>query len=537
MGNEGAADQWSWADFQDPRELEVSVNEGDAGREEEGWDLVAEEEAPRSPGSPASSLFPGLSEPSVCGQSRKRGRPPGIRGSHAYRRSLREAQAQGNADGAHSQRAASERAVPARKARQEKMQAVKLARASSSNSIVPAGAGVAEGQLVPLIRDSDASARLGSALQCRALNAALSTFSQGIVFAVGPAAPNDPMAKFASELLPAAPSYCPSLRSESREAAEATEADRVLDHFFHPYRTYNSMTTDADRAGVTRTQVRREIIRSAACMHLLTYKLWGNMFSRIHNMVRAGSTHLGLMVAVCFRFDETPMKIPLKDFLSLTMSISGKADEQLPRLEHSKQKQLCKVLQTEVMVAALLQHKETGQTVLMSGAVPIPLQILERQTAKTYTACLEDCMKFPGLEAAACSFRHKMFVFCTDEFSSNDLSQFGLQARHPGWARIPSLCDVHKASTIQGRVFDLSGLAISGAINFALSMLPSGSLGRLQQMLRKVIADKFSPGWWCLTYQLIRIVRPTSKRFAIPTSACRQRLKDQCMQVLRLTNA
>lgn len=128
---------------------------------------------------------------------------------------------------------------------------------------------------------------------------------------------------------------------------------------------------------------------------------------------------------------------------------------------------------------------------LLSSRVHCPLQVLDRQTARNMKSALEASLSLAGIEEVGRSFRHRLFMFCTDEFSSNDLSQWAMQACRSGWLRVSTLCDIHKAATLQGKVFDLTGSCISSVINFALSMSAAGSVGKLQSYLSDIISSRF----------------------------------------------
>ena len=129
---------------------------------------------------------------------------------------------------------------------------------------------------------------------------------------------------------------------------------------------------------------------------------------------------------------------------------------------------------------------------MLTGTMPTPLQVLDRQTARNLKMALEDSMKLPGLEDLAEQFAHKMFLFSTDEFSSNDLAEFCMQACRPSkWLRLATFCDIHKMATAQGKVFELTQAAISAVIHMSLSMVASGSVSKLQSLVSDIITSKF----------------------------------------------
>ncbi len=270
---------------------------------------------------------------------------------------------------------------------------------------------------------------------------------------------------------------------------DAKPSQKLLDHLFKPYRGYASMARDAEAFKTTKQSFSRNMIRSSCAMKLAYTKMWGNMLSHVKSMIGPGSSHDPVLFIARFRFDETPSKIRVHDLESMQLPETSNPANAKPTL--------AKILQTEFSISVLLKTRSHspdavgGTHVMLSGVFPTPLQVLDRQTARNLTMALEDSMKVPGLEDVASKFQQKLFLFCTDEFSANDLAQFSMQAARRDWLRVSSLCDIHKMSTCQGKVFELTGSAVSAVINFALSMIQAGSTAKLQNILSDVISARF----------------------------------------------
>ncbi len=261
----------------------------------------------------------------------------------------------------------------------------------------------------------------------------------------------------------------------------STPEKAVVDNIFLPYRGHSSIARDSDAFEVSRWYYRHQILRSASAITSLSCSMWGRLLDRAGSMLGPGKTHSGVAFVASFRFDETPSKIRIRDLEADQSTQSSNA--------------LAKIFQTEYSIAMLLRHNDTGKHLMISGSIPAPLQVLDRQTAQNMHQAMEDTFRLPNLEHVADMFQKKLFLFCADEFSSNDLCQWSMQATRPDgnshWLRMATLCSIHKASSVQGRVFDLTGSAISAIINLSLSMVPAGSISKIQGFLSTILANKF----------------------------------------------
>ena len=264
------------------------------------------------------------------------------------------------------------------------------------------------------------------------------------------------------------------------------DVENALNHIFTPYRGYSSLTADAESFGMTDWKFAKTLIRSASALKILHTKMWSDFLQKVGRMLQLN--HTGELLVLRFRFDETPTTIRVADLdtysLPTTEANQGKSTQ--------ASKQLAKILQTEFSVALLLKSRMTEEHVLLSsGPMPTPLQVLDRQTARNMKQALEDTMNISGMETIAGKFKSKIMLFCADEYAANDLAQFSLQACRKDWLRMATLCDIHKGSTCQGKVFDLTGPGISAIINLSLSMTAAGSVSKLQGMLKEVLSSKF----------------------------------------------
>ena len=419
---------------------------------------------------------------------RKRGRPPGVFGSHAFRKSLKEAETE------EEKKLVSELQLSKEVSKKSRSEICAQARLAKR---IQVGPNHEQKQQQPLrIQITDSSPSVGTPLQQFLLSTAKANFDSSVA---GVSDFGHIHAFFqqlfqlshSSEQLQSNTSNPLKQEGPSHQDDEVDNIVKCMAHFFQPYRPYCSISRDSTSFDVNERQFSRNLVRVAAASQNLCAKLWGNMLKKIQNLVGPGKSHDPLMFVARFRFDETPSKISLQDLNSqdsttALTSAAGAASSKKPVT-----KQLAKILQTEFGISVLLRNKGTREPLLISGRIPVPLQVLDRQTGPNLAAALENTFQLPELENTANQFNHKLFLFCADEFGANDVAQRRMQCVRQGWARISTLCDVHKASTCQGRVFDLAGPSISAVINFALSMTPAGSLGKLQGFLSDILTARF----------------------------------------------
>lgn len=434
----------------------------------------------------AMSMFAGTDAP-----KRKRGRPCGTTGSHAFRRFLKESR---EADSA-GKMSRNEALVLARAAKSAKKndidigsqssQGLKRQKGNSESALISRSA---SSQSLALIHDhgyDDAFPVVGNALQSSVLAAALSSITSGLEFNAGPACPRNPFKDFMLELYGEGSQQIDSSRQEEAERV-ITGEEAALDLIFQPYRGYCSFQRDSDALKISRHQLIRCLIRSASVFRNCSSKLLGNFFAEVKQKI--SSTHRGVLFMAKFRFDETPSKISVDNLMSSNIPDPLAYQQKTTR----SSKQLCKILQTEFSVSVVLQAHDVKETMMLSTSVPTALQVLDRTTGNNIRQALEQSWNaIPDLQSCTEGFDFKCLLFNTDEYGANDLAQWGMQLTRPGWLRLSTLCDIHKGSTCQGSVFSLSGPSISAVINLALSMTPAGSLGTMQSMLCDILTARF----------------------------------------------
>lgn len=454
--------------------------------------LVEEDENEAGWSSVAASAVGSIgthSSAAASSKKTKRGRPPGIKGSHSFRRELK-AQVEEDKKRAPNQKRPLSRAEVcsiARKAKKGRLSEKTLQVVESESCGRP---------------PTDPSPEIGTDLERSVFNVALSAshahVHEALQAAAGSEITGPSLCRVSSDFAPARfletlfRSGEDTLLAPHTQDPESGDIRRVLSHFFKPYRGYCTVSRDSEAFKVSANTFSRTLIRTASALRTTSRKLFGNLFAQAKKLL--SENHEGVLFLVNFRFDETPSRIKVKDLDSAflptdSQSGAGKSTQ--------ASQQLAKLLQTELSISMLFRETSSGggqgqgSHLLLTGYVPTPLQVLDRQTAQNLKQALDASMNIPGLEETAAAFSSRAFLFCADEFSANGLTQFGMQATRPGWLRMSTLCDIHKGSTVQGRVFDLTGPAISAVINFALSMQAAGSVGKLQALLSDLLSARF----------------------------------------------
>ncbi len=454
-----------------------------------GWDEVIRDDI--SDWQSQASAPKSVSDSAIASASHKnssvkrRGRPPGIKGSRQYRammRGLLKQDEPSEADSGKASMTVHERMAHAR-------QALQLKRKASVDSLSDKGGSqdLFSGEPAAVMPTNFKPANdieLQATVSATALALLAQKNRETVSDSYGHDAqvniqPNFDLQSFVNNLFAATMPH----RQHGKE-----DRDSAIQHIFMPYRGYSSITRDADSFGLTFWSFAHTLIRAASSVRLLHYKMWSDLLKEVHRMTEEEKTHSGEMVVVRLRFDETPTKIRVSDLETFSLPTGSTST---PAKSTQPSKQLAKILQSEVSLAFMLKSIATGKQVLLTGSIPVPLQVLDRQTARNLKQALEASLKIVGLDHLCEGFKTKLFLCCADEFSSNDLAQWSLQACRNNWLRVSTLCDIHKGSTVQGRVFDLTGPGISAIINLALSMTAAGSVSKLQKCLAEILSSKF----------------------------------------------
>lgn len=118
------------------------------------------------------------------------------------------------------------------------------------------------------------------------------------------------------------------------------------------------------------------------------------------------------------------------------------------------------------------------------------LQVWEKTTAEVLAAALDES-SVATRQTQSCDFCVRASV--TDKYSANLAAErFLLSQRDESWSGIRLHCDVHVLTTCQGKVFDLESEAISGVLNFTLSIVSAGLMGRWRARIAEDLEERIA---------------------------------------------
>lgn len=371
--------------------------------DEEGWDFALNDSLESSPApmTPAASVSSAArsnkSWNTTTPRKRGRGRPPGITGSHEFRRMLRE-------EAARSKPASLSKAERCKLAREGKRKK-KLSMSSLASS-------------VPISRDIEDIVPVANPVVDASLQQQIFSAASMILRAkAGETCGSLVSTKFSVQ------EYVDHMFSAKPPPQTLDEENfaGAVHYFFKPYRGYCSMKQTSTEFNTTEHLVSHGLIRSASAVKNLSSSMWNSLLRKVQGMVRDACTHNGILMIAKIRFDETPSKIKVADLDAVGLPA--------PHVQAGSSKSLAKILQSELEVAFVLQDVSDKSYFMVSGKIPTPLQVLDKQTSKNMRQALEDTLKLDEFEAMSKDFKHRLFLFAADEFSSNNL----VHASHPDW--------------------------------------------------------------------------------------------------------
>lgn len=149
-------------------------------------------------------------------------------------------------------------------------------------------------------------------------------------------------------------------------------------------------------------------------------------------------------------------------------------DPSVAKRGQKKERQTCNIWQTEAMLGVLFRHVSSGRLCYWRVPLRCPLQMADRATGETTKLCLEESMQIPLLNTMREKFGVRLEASTCDRASSNLRAEAALRTQN----QVPRMtlgCDIHKLSTVQGRVYGPIDVCISGLISFSLVMRPWGA--------------------------------------------------------------
>ena len=251
----------------------------------------------------------------------------------------------------------------------------------------------------------------------------------------------------------------------------------------------NIMSEQAAANNFTNADVRRV---ASTLVEASSY-LWGKLFDHIQGLFHSGWS--GMMLQISRRYDETPLFLRVEEDDSQPQ---GQAiDSQtlpgaLPKLKgNSKGKKCCKIMQSELHVAALLKHDQSQQTVLVKGKFPSWLQCLESTKAPQIAKSqLEMLSALPNLQDFGRNFMLKHLLTCTDRYGANIVAERHVQSKHPGWVKTLNSCQVHEIAACEKAMGSIVGGHMGGIVSVGLCMRHAGALRELRKCLMQLLDEE-----------------------------------------------
>eukprot|EP00971_Amphidinium_carterae_P026880 530208-Amphidinium_carterae.1 len=212
------------------------------------------------------------------------------------------------------------------------------------------------------------------------------------------------------------------------------------------------------------------------------------------------------------RYDETPMKVRVKQAFSVCFQSSGVGagqgvdaadilELQGQLLQYMQQDAvLCKLFATENKFAVLVKLSHAGNSgcanvhdihgteyFLVEGQCLTHLQCLETASGHTiFSALLQNYSAAPN-PAGKINFR----LTCTDQAGSNYVAEQRLLERlGPDWVGFHTACNVHVVSRSLGKTMALVDEHITGLLHFSLALGTGSAMGKFRHAMVCVLMQR-----------------------------------------------
>jgi hypothetical protein len=218
----------------------------------------------------------------------------------------------------------------------------------------------------------------------------------------------------------------------------------------------------------------KQIMMLAACTFNATRMHWSILVSRLAADI-ATKTILPVAMFVYFLSDNTDA------------NMSMKVDEDKSSLQcgNTKQTELCKVLQSELMVGFLVSFQ--GALEFIYCDVPSGLKVGDRSTAEVLRVQIERVLNLPLLRKMRAMFPTFVNMTSGDLGSNNTRCENSYIRDFPTEWRLFLFCLAHRYSTVQGYSFQIFKSTVSGLISFTMAQKPSGAFKHLSNAIKSSI--------------------------------------------------
>jgi hypothetical protein len=212
-----------------------------------------------------------------------------------------------------------------------------------------------------------------------------------------------------------------------------------------------------------------------------------------------------------WRYDETAMSLRASETAIATkfsLELLGVARHAaIPDVSHGlrshilKERKTCKIYQQHHELAFVLYDTEHARYVSFVIPVSVPLSIADTSTGETLKCIMDITSDVPGWKSFADLFPLKMESSTIDSAHPNlRYERFEEQTR-PDVPRLTILCQIHRLSNVQARVYEPVAATISGVMAITLAMKAAGAVYKFRQCLELVLTS---------TVRIVPSLRPAS---------------------------
>lgn len=187
---------------------------------------------------------------------------------------------------------------------------------------------------------------------------------------------------------------------------------------------------------------------------------------------------LGTIVPICLFVYHLSDNTDLN--LSMRLDRNKKASDPSP-FRSDLQKELCKILQSELFIGFLIEHNGRLEFVVLQ--VPCDIKVADRSTAEVLRQQINDLLDLPLIGALRQRFPMVLNMTSEDLGGNNVRCENSFIRDFPKSWRIRNFCVAHRFSTVQGYVFKIMNMTMSGIISFGLAQRPSGAHQHLADSL------------------------------------------------------
>ncbi|CAE7791864.1 unnamed protein product [Symbiodinium sp. CCMP2592] len=300
---------------------------------------------------------------------------------------------------------------------------------------------------------------------------------------------------------------------EANEAMVPAEAGQTsLEAVVQTYVTEPSFASfrAARRAtGVPETSMRRELVQFACALLYSTTWLLGAFF-RGWLQVYRGPRFRPLMFVSKVRYDETPLKLKVRDAKSFLHDASASSDQpmSLATYHHPPLGQVshltavgdkanadsythAKIFCVEWTLGFLSVDVQSKEHHFVTCEVPTHLYCIDRTTGENQLAVLQDIEnKVPELR----HFREKhplqVRLAVADRYSANLVAEREIQRQNPDQTTGLIGCSVHKAASSLKFSTNLEAKTISGVVQTGLALESVGSAQKLRKCLQQIFHEE-----------------------------------------------